>query len=54
MSELTTLVQSKGAKLPVGAVLESAVAIINDLGAIVASYDDANNALVIVRPTAKP
>lgn len=53
MSDLTTLVQSKGVKLPAGAVLENAVAI-NDLGSIVAVYRDAKNALVVVRLTAKP
>jgi uncharacterized membrane protein len=52
-TDLTTLVASKGVKLPTGAVLDDAIAI-NDQGSIVAKMRAANGTLSFVRLTAKP
>jgi uncharacterized membrane protein len=52
-TDLTTLVTSKGVKLPTGAVLADAIAI-NDQGSILARMLAANGTLSYVRLTAKP
>jgi uncharacterized membrane protein len=52
-TDLTTLVASKGAKLPTGAVLSDAIAI-NDQGSILARMRDAKGVMSYVRLTAKP
>jgi hypothetical protein len=54
MRDLTTLVASKGVKLPTGAVLSNVVAI-NDQGSVVAAYNNPKTqAPVYVRLQAKP
>lgn len=52
-TDLTTLVASKGVKLPTGAVLDDAIAI-NDQGSILAKLRAANGTISFVRLTAKP
>jgi uncharacterized membrane protein len=54
MSDLTTLVATKGVKLPAGAILQNIVAI-NDQGSLVAMYENPQNQrYVYVRLLAKP